>query len=103
DRSIRPMFPEGYREEVQVLLQVLSTDQENESDIAGAVAAFAALAVSSIPNTKTLGACRIGLQNGELLVNPTWSQMQSPDNTLNLTVAAANDAIVMVEAGAREV
>src|SRR5687768_17209187 len=73
DRAVRPMFAESYREEVQVLLQVLATDQENDSDITGAVAAFAALAVSSIPCSKTLGACRIGLADGELLVNPAWS------------------------------
>ena len=103
DRAIRPMFPDGYRQEVQVLLQVLSTDQENDSDIAGAVAAFAALAVSSIPSTRTLGACRIGMQDGALLVNPTWSIAQAEANVLNLTVAAHKDAIVMVEAGAREV
>jgi polyribonucleotide nucleotidyltransferase len=103
DRSIRPMFPDGYRNEVQVLSQVLSTDQENDSDIAAAIASFAALAISSIPTTKILGACRIGRKEGELMVNPTWATAQSAENELNLTVAAHREAIVMVEAAASEV
>ncbi len=103
DRSIRPMFPDGYRAEVQVLSQVLATDRENDPDVIAAVASFAALAISSIPNGETLGMCRIGLRDGKLLVNPTWSQVQSEDNQLNLTVAGHKDAIAMVEAGAKEV
>eukprot|EP00904_Undaria_pinnatifida_P001906 jgi/Undpi1/11716/HiC_scaffold_37.g14011.m1 len=103
DRSIRPMFPDGYRNECQVLSQVLATDQETESDTVAAIASFAALAVSSIPNGRTLGMCRIGYINGELVVNPTWSQVTSDDNELNLTVAGHDDAIAMVEAGAEEV
>jgi polyribonucleotide nucleotidyltransferase len=103
DRAIRPLFPDGFRKEVQVLSQVFATDQENDSDIVAAIASFAALALSSIPGGKTLGACRIGMKAGELIVNPTWSVTQSAECQLNLTVAAHADAIVMVEAGGDEV
>ena len=103
DRAIRPLFPDGFKREVQVMSQVLATDKENDSDIVAAVASFAALAISSIPNGKTLGACRIGLINDKLIVNPTWKEAQGATNLLNLTVAAHEDAIVMVEAGADEV
>ncbi len=103
DRAIRPLFPDGYFDEVQILVQVLCTDQENDSDIVAAIAAFGALAISSIPHQKLLGACRIGLRGGKLTVNPTWSQLRAADSDLNLTVAAHRGAIVMVEAGANEV
>ncbi len=103
DRSIRPLFVDGFKHETQVLSQVLSTDRENESDTLAAIASFAAIAISSIPNTKTLGMCRIGLIDDELVINPTWSQLQSEENQLNLTVSAHDDAIVMVEAGAKQV
>src|SRR5262245_28956830 len=102
DRSIRPMFPDGYRAEVQVLSQVLATDRENDPDIIAAVASFAALALSSIPHGMTLGICRIGLRDDKLMVNPTWTEIQSAENKLNLTVAGSEQAIVMVEAGAKE-
>src|SRR5262245_63680907 len=103
DRSIRPMFPDGYRAEVQVLSQVLATDRDNDPDIIAAVASFAALALSSIPHGMTLGICRIGLRDDKLVVNPTWTEIQSGENKLNLTVAGSEHAIVMVEAGAKEV
>ena len=101
DRSIRPLFPDGYRNECQVLSQVLSTDQEQEADVVAAIASFAALAVSSIPNGRTLGMCRIGLIDGDLVVNPTWTELRDDKNDLNLTVAGHSDAIAMVEAGAK--
>jgi polyribonucleotide nucleotidyltransferase len=103
DRSVRPMFPDGYKAEVQVLSQVLATDRENDPDVIAAIASFAALALSSIPHGTTLGMCRIGMMNDKLVVNPLWSDVQSPENKLNLTVAGSQDAIVMVEAGAKEV
>jgi polyribonucleotide nucleotidyltransferase len=103
DRAIRPLFPDGYKAEVQVLSQVLSTDQENESDTLAAVASFAALAISSIPHRKTLGACRIGCVDDQLVVNPTWAVARSERCTIHLTVAAHEDGVVMVEAGARQV
>ncbi|MEQ1632378.1 MAG: polyribonucleotide nucleotidyltransferase, partial [Planctomycetota bacterium] len=103
DRSVRPMFPDGYKAEVQLLSQVLATDRENDPDVVAAIASFAALAISSIPHGTTLGMCRIGMIDGKLVVNPLWSAIQSPANTLNLTVAGSEDAVVMVEAGAKEV
>ncbi len=103
DRSIRPLFPEGYQEEVQIMSEVLATDQENEPDWLAMTAAFAALEVSSIPFDGPLGSCRIGLRDGKLLVNPTYSELKSPENKLNLTVAASRENIVMVEAGSDSV
>ncbi|MEE2887872.1 MAG: polyribonucleotide nucleotidyltransferase, partial [Planctomycetota bacterium] len=102
DRSIRPLFPDGFKKEVQVLSQVLSADMDAESDILAAVGSFAALAISSIPHEKHLGACRIGRIDGEFVINPTWAQLQSEENELNLTVAGHDEAVVMVEAGCLE-
>ena len=102
DRSIRPMFPDGFKREVQILSQVLSTDRENDPDVLAAIASFAAVALSSLPHGATLGMVRIGCVDGKLSINPLWSEIQSDKNTLNLTVAGHKDAIVMVEAGAEE-
>jgi polyribonucleotide nucleotidyltransferase len=103
DRSIRPMFPDGFRREVQVLSQVLSTDRENDPDVLAAIASFAALALSSVPHGRSLGMVRIGYADKKLVVNPLWTELQSDANRLNLTVAGHQDAIVMVEAGAKEI
>ena len=103
DRSIRPMFPDGFRRDVQVLSQCIASDRENDGDILAAIASFAALAVSSLPHGRSLGMVRMGYVDGELVVNPTWTQLQSEENKLNLTVAGHSDAVVMVEAGAKEV
>src|ERR687891_1616301 len=74
DRPIRPLFPEGYKDDVQVVLTVLSTDQQNDPDIIGTIAASAALTISEIPFLGPLGAVRIGRIGGEFIVNPTYSQ-----------------------------
>ena len=103
DRAIRPLFPDGFRRETQVLVQVLSTDKENDSDVLAALSAFAAVAISSIPHGRVLGASRIGLIDGKLRINPTWTELQSPENKLNLTVCAHSDAVVMVEAEADQI
>ena len=103
DRSIRPLFPDGFRREVQVLSQVLATDREVAADTVAAVASFAALAISSIPHGKTLGACCMGLVDDKLVINPGWKALQGAKNRLNLTIAAHEAAVVMVEAGAKEV
>ena len=87
DRSIRPMFPDGFRRDVQVLSQCIASDRENDGDILAAIASFAALAVSSLPHGRSLGMVRMGYIHDELVVNPTWSQLQSDENKLNLTVA----------------
>ncbi len=102
DRSIRPLFPDGFKKEVQVLSQVLSSDLEVEGDILAAVGSFAALAISSIPHQQHLGAVRIGMVDGKFVVNPGWSVVKSDACTLNLTMAGHKDAVVMVEAGADE-
>lgn len=103
DRAVRPMFPESYRDEVQIMSQVLSADQENDPDIVSMIASFAALEVSDIPFQGPMGACRIGHADGKLIVNPTHSQLKRPDSKLELVVAATADAITMVEAGANEI
>ena len=100
DRPMRPLFPEGMHNEVQVLLNVISFDQENDSDVVGMIAAFAALEISDIPFNGPLGAVRIGRYNGQLVVNPTIEQMA--EGTLNLTIAGSRNAIMMVEGGAME-
>ncbi len=101
DRPIRPLFPDGYKNEVQVMATVLSFDGETDPDIVGMIAAFAAVNVSSMPFDTLLGACRVGLKDGVLLLNPTVQETQ--ESALNLTMAAWKEAVVMVEAGAREV
>src|SRR5574341_509918 len=101
DRPLRPLFPESYRNEVQVLVMVLSSDQENDSDILGINGASAALAISTIPLSETVGAVRVGRVKGELLINPTASQLQESD--LNIIVAGTQDNIIMVEGGAKEI
>ena len=99
DRPIRPLFPAGYKDDVQVVLTVLSTDQENDPDIIGTIAASAALTISEIPFQGPIGAVRIGRIDGEFVVNPTISQLV--DSELDLIVSGTRDAIMMVEAGAR--
>jgi DNA polymerase III epsilon subunit family exonuclease len=98
DRPIRPLFPEGYKDDVQVVLTVLSTDQENDPDVIGTLAASCALTISEIPFAGPVGAVRIGRINGELVVNPTYSQLA--ESELDLIVSGTRDAIMMVEAAA---
>ena len=99
DRPIRPLFPQGYKDDVQFVLTVLSTDQENNPDILGTIAASAALTISEIPFMGPVGAVRVGRIGGEFVVNPTHSQMA--ESELDLIVAGTRDAIMMVEAGAK--
>src|SRR6187402_2052841 len=98
DRPIRPLFPEGYKDDVQIVLTVLSTDQENNPDVLGTVAASTALTISEIPFLGPVGAVRVGRIDGEFVVNPTWSELK--ESELDLIVAGTKDAIMMVEAGA---
>jgi polyribonucleotide nucleotidyltransferase len=98
DRPIRPLFPEGYKDDVQLVVTVLSTDQENDPDVIGTVAASAALTISEIPFLGPIGAVRVGRIDGEFVVNPTHSQLE--DSELDLVVSGTRDAIMMVEAGA---
>ncbi len=101
DRPLRPLFPSNLRNEVQVIVTPLAHDHENDLDMLSINGASAALMISDVPWDGPLGAVRIGLIDGELVVNPTFSQMESSD--LDLRVAATSDAIVMVECGANEV
>jgi polyribonucleotide nucleotidyltransferase len=98
DRPIRPLFPDGYKDDVQVVVTVLSTDQENDPDVIGTVAASAALTISEIPFEGPIGAVRIGRIGGEFVINPTNSQLE--ESELDLVVSGTRDAIMMVEAGA---
>jgi polyribonucleotide nucleotidyltransferase len=98
DRPIRPLFPEGYKDDIQLVLTVLSTDQENNPDVIGTVAASAALSISEIPFDGPIGAVRIGRIGGEFVVNPTHTELA--ESELDLIVAGTRDAIMMVEAGA---
>ena len=99
DRPIRPLFPEGYKDDVQVVVTVLSTDQENDPDIIGTIAASAALTISDVPFQGPIAAARIGRINGEFVLNPTYSQLA--ESELDLIVSGTRDAIMMVEAGAK--
>ena len=100
DRPLRPLFPKGYREEVQVHSLVLSADRDNDPDVLAMVGSSAALAVSSIPFQGPTGAVRVGRLGGRFIINPTYQQQQ--EGELNLVMAATRDAIVMVEAGVKE-
>src|SRR5579871_261744 len=101
DRPIRPLFPEGFRNETQVIALVLSADTENDPDILGINAASAALTLSEIPFHGPVGAVRIGLVNDQMIVNPTYEEMR--DSLLNIMVVGTAEGIVMVESGAKEV
>ena len=100
DRPLRPLFPEGYRYETQVIGLVLSADGENDPDILAINGASAALALSEIPFFEQLGAVRVGMIEGEMLFNPTNSQRDVSD--LDLVVVGTEQAVVMVEAGANQ-
>ncbi len=101
DRPIRPLFPKGYRNDVQVVVMVLSADLQNEPDILGIIAASSALMLTGAPFEGPVAAQRIGLIDDKLVAYPTVEQQAK--STLNLTVAGTEDAIMMVEAGAHEV
>ena len=101
DRPIRPSFPKGFMNEVQIIGTVLSVDQENAYDVLAMLGASAALHVSEIPFLGPIGSVRIGIIDGEYVVNPTLEQLQTA--TLDIVVSGSRDALKMVEAGAREV
>ena len=101
DRPIRPLFPKGFRRDVQIIATVLSADQENDPDVLALVGASAALTISSIPFLGPIGAVRVGRVGGQLVANPTYKQMEESD--LELVIAGTKDAVMMVEARAKEV
>ncbi len=101
DRPIRPLFPDGFRCETQVIAFVLSADTENDPDVAAINGASCALTISDIPFQGPIGAVRVGLVNGGFVVNPTYSEMR--DSLLNIMVVGTAEGIVMIESGAKEV
>jgi polyribonucleotide nucleotidyltransferase len=100
DRSIRPLFPEGFKNEVQVFIYVLSADQENDADVLGVTAVSAALTLSKIPWNGPIAAVRVGRVEGAWILNPTFQQLEFSD--VDMTVSGSRDSIVMVEGGALE-
>jgi polyribonucleotide nucleotidyltransferase len=100
DRPIRPLFPKGFHNEVQVICLTISADGENEADVLAMNGASAALCLSGIPFEGPVGAVRVGLVDGKLVANPTIPQQQS--STIDIIIAGTEDAVLMVEAGAKE-
>jgi polyribonucleotide nucleotidyltransferase len=100
DRTIRPLFPEGFKNEVQVFIYVLSADQENDADVLGVTAASAALSMSKVPWNGPVAAVRVGRVEGAWILNPTFQQLEFSD--VDLIVSGSKDSIVMVEGGALE-
>jgi len=100
DRPIRPLFPQGYFHEVQIMAIVLSADQENDPDVLAMIGASAALTISRIPFLGPIGACRLGRVDGQFVVNPTYKQLESSD--LSLLLGGRKDALNMIEVSAKE-
>jgi polyribonucleotide nucleotidyltransferase len=101
DRPIRPLFPEDYMQEVQIIASVLSADRDNDPDVPAMIGASAALTISKIPFLGPIGACRLGRINGQFVVNPTHKQLEESD--LNLLLCGHKEAINMIEVGAKEI
>ncbi|MDP2981617.1 MAG: polyribonucleotide nucleotidyltransferase, partial [Candidatus Omnitrophota bacterium] len=101
DRPIRPLFPKGFVNEVQVVATVLSSDGENDSDIPAMIGASCALTISDIPFMGPMGAVKIGLVKGEFIINPTFKELE--ESSLNLVSVGLKDRILMLEAGANQI
>jgi len=101
DRSIRPLFPKGFNHEVQIIANVLSSDQQNDSDILALIGASASLAIAGAPFEGPIGVVRVGREGDRLLVNPTFHQRDEGD--IDLVVAGFADRVLMVEGGMREI
>ncbi len=101
DRPIRPLFPKGYMNEVQIIISVLSADQENDADILGVIGASAALGLSGCPFEGPIGAVRMGRLGGQYVVNPTFAQLD--DSDLDVVIAGTRDTISMIEGKAKEI
>ena len=100
DRPIRPLFPDGFYNEVQVIVQAMSLNPEVDADIPAMLGASAALAIAGIPFAGPIGACRVGYANGEYILNPTATQLKT--SQMDLVVAGTETAVLMVESEARE-
>ena len=101
DRPLRPLFPKGFRNETQVVCAVLAVDEENDPGILGIIGASCALGISEIPFDGPVSATRVGYVDGEVMINPTFAQIELSD--LDMVVAGTRGAIAMVEAGAKVV
>ncbi|MBN1352194.1 polyribonucleotide nucleotidyltransferase [candidate division KSB1 bacterium] len=101
DRPIRPLFPKGFSNEVQVIVSVLSADKENDGDVLGVVGASAALSISPIPFEGPIAAVRVGRIDGEFIANPTFSQLAESD--IDLIISGTEESIIMVEGEAQEI
>ena len=100
DRPIRPLFPNGYMNEVQVMIQVISANKNVDPDMLAMIATSAALAISGVPFKGPIGAARVGYQEGNYIINPTYSDLKTSD--LDMVVAGTKDAVLMVESQANE-
>jgi polyribonucleotide nucleotidyltransferase len=101
DRPIRPLFPKGFRNEIQVINLVISADNENDPDVLAMIGTSAALSISGIPFAGPIGAARIAMVDGKLVVNPTYAQQATA--TLEIVMAGTEEAVLMVEAGGKEI
>jgi polyribonucleotide nucleotidyltransferase len=101
DRSIRPLFPKGFNHETQIIINILSVDRENDPDILSLIASSAALIVSDLPFESAVGAVRVGMIDGQYILNPTFTQLES--SRMDLIVAGTDEALIMVEGEAKEV
>ena len=101
DRPIRPLLPKTWRREIQVIITVLSADRENDPDVMAIIGGSCALGMSSVPFDGPVGACHVGYIDGELVLNPTLPQME--ESAIDLVVASTKKAVVMIEAGSKEV
>ena len=101
DRSVRPLFPEGFKNEIQIFVTVISADQENDADVLGLIAASAALSISPVPWDGPVAGVRVGRLENHWILNPTFQQLEF--STIDLVVTGTADSIVMVEGGALEV
>ena len=101
DRSIRPLFPKGLHNDIQITMTILSSDMENPPEVLGMIGASAAISISKIPFNGPVASCRIAYIDGEYVIHPTYEQTK--ESTLSMVVSSSRDAILMVEAGANEV
>ena len=101
DRPIRPLFPKGYMNEVQIIISILSADQENDADVLGMIGASTALCLSGCPFQGPIGVVRIGRIEGEYIVNPTFSMLENSD--LDIVISGTADSVSMIEGKAKEV
>ena len=101
DRPIRPLFPAGWRHETQIIALVLSADRQNDADVLAITGASAALKLAEIPFHTTIAGVRVGLVDGQYVINPTYEQRKK--SLVDIVLAGSKDGLVMVEAGAKEV